>query len=162
MREKVGTIGTSPSYPSTGSPVAVRRITTEGREVSRAGGATTGEMGRAFAICRGSPGGKVCQGGACSGGKSERGAGSAAVGDGEGLGTWGWGLVRRCAQFSTGIVRSTVILETVVCPPTRTGAGEGLHRCAEVAPIWRTVAAESRELIAVSDVFGCQRAGEPG
>ena len=67
MRPKFGTIGTSPSYPSTASPVIIRRITTEGREVSRAGSVATGESGKSFADCRGSPGGKFCLGGACSG-----------------------------------------------------------------------------------------------
>jgi hypothetical protein len=70
MRRKFGTIGTSPSYPSTGSPVVVRRISTGGCKVSRAGGVATGESGRVFANCRGSLGGKVCQ-------------------------DWGWGLGAR-------------------------------------------------------------------
>jgi hypothetical protein len=73
MRPMFGTIGTSPSYPSTAPPVIVRRITTGGREVSHAGSVATGESGKAFAAYRGSLFRKVCRGGASSG---EWGAGS--------------------------------------------------------------------------------------
>jgi hypothetical protein len=83
MREKFGTIGTSPCYPSTAQPVTIRRITTEGRKVSDAGGATTGESGRAFLNCRGNAGGKVCQGGA------SRSSGEL------GARRWEWGNVER-------------------------------------------------------------------
>jgi hypothetical protein len=79
MREKFGAFGTFPCYPSTAQAVAVRRITTEGRKVSRAGGATTGESIRAFLACRGSPGGKVCRGGGEGGRRN--------AGRREGLGT---------------------------------------------------------------------------
>lgn len=63
MREMFGAIRTFPCYPSTAGAAVVRRITTVGSKVSRAGSVATGESGRAFANCRGSPGGKVCAGG---------------------------------------------------------------------------------------------------
>src|SRR5436190_11093355 len=63
MRVMFGAIRTCSSYPSTTQTVVVRRITTRGQEVLRAGSVATGESRIAFANCRGSPGGKVCRGG---------------------------------------------------------------------------------------------------